>query len=180
MAEVKVSQTQVIDVHKKFAGDYEVVSARENFRYCGRSGFHKYPHSKWNNPFSAKKVTDGKVPPELLSLSLWEPAHHDAGRRGAVLAYAHYLITGRTCAKSTATRPKLRLVGNVREELAGKVLGCWCHEPGNPKLCHTHILLMIADGGINEWLASELSNSPEDLAFLQAIWDEVLSPIFNA
>lgn len=35
------------------------------------------------------------------------------------------------------------LVGRIRKELRGKVLGCWCA----PKACHGDVLAEIANGG---------------------------------
>lgn len=40
-----------------------------------------------------------------------------------------------------AQRPDL--IAAARRDLAGKVLGCFCH----PKACHAHVLARVADGG---------------------------------
>lgn len=40
-------------------------------------------------------------------------------------------------------RARPDLVAQVRRELAGKVLACWCA----PKPCHADVLVAVADGG---------------------------------
>jgi uncharacterized protein DUF4326 len=72
--------------------------------------------SPWGNPFSHKP---SNVPGITLVASLEE----------ALERYEEWLIE----------QPEL--VERVRQELKGKVLGCWCA----PKPCHGHILARIAN-----------------------------------
>lgn len=101
--------------------------APEGAVYVGRG-------SRWGNPTRVvyRRETSG-----------WHAEHDNGGgvgtfptpteaRRFAVEAYRHHLDT----------HPFL--VKDVREQLAGRDLMCWC-PPGEP--CHADVLLRVANGG---------------------------------
>ena len=73
--------------------------------------------SKWGNPFSSKQGTlaDFRV----------------ASTEEALASYERWLLS----------QPEL--VAMARNELRGKVLGCWCA----PKKCHGDILARVANEG---------------------------------
>jgi hypothetical protein len=71
--------------------------------------------SKWGNPFTHKSGTLAKF--------------RVASREEAVQRYEEWLLS----------HPEL--VKAAKEELKGKVLGCWC----KPYACHGDILLKVAN-----------------------------------
>lgn len=121
--------------------------------------------SKWGNPFRYRTPAGlARVP--ALDGSAWEyegrisadgarhDYHHPDGR--VTVHHVRYMTRGQCVemyrrALVTPT-PQLRLwarghglltVDDVRRELAGRDLCCWCH-PGDP--CHADILLAVANG----------------------------------
>jgi len=84
--------------------------------------FKKYPYdvyigrpSKWGNPFSHKEDTIAQF--------------KVSNREEAISKYREWI----------KTQPKL--IQEVKTELSGKVLGCWC----KPKKCHGDVLAEIAN-----------------------------------
>lgn len=75
---------------------------------------------------------------------------HDFGRQGAVALYRSWL-EGRLdlarCEQVEAVGEPLS-IGKIRDELAGKVLACWCpliDGAGLPVPCHADVLLELAN-----------------------------------
>jgi hypothetical protein len=71
--------------------------------------------SKWGNPFSHKEDTLAEFKVE--------------SRAEAVKRYEEWI------------RSQPEKMAEIKKELKGKVLGCWC----SPKLCHGHVLAWIAN-----------------------------------
>jgi len=76
--------------------------------------------TRWGNPFVATKTQPASI-----------------GRAEAVDFYRRMLESGRLAVT----------VADVRTELAGKDLCCWCPlpDPGEPDLCHAAVLLATAN-----------------------------------
>lgn len=74
--------------------------------------------SKWGNPFSFKEGTKAKFNVNT--------------REDAVRMFEEWFLA----------QPEL--VESAKQELKGKVLGCWC---GPDQPCHGQVLLRIANGG---------------------------------
>lgn len=64
------------------------------------------------------------------------PMHNETERTAVVVAYARWLFQ------------QPALLEKARRELKGKVLGCWC----SPKLCHGHVLAIVANADPVLWL----------------------------
>lgn len=79
--------------------------------------------SKWGNPFSHKDGTTAKF--------------KCATREEAIQKYAEWLFT------------QDNLLSELKTELKGKVLGCWCAtqplDLGEPYICHGQILAKLAN-----------------------------------
>jgi len=88
--------------------------------HAGRGRGPSFKRSRWANPFT------------------W----HEHGRDAAVALYAQW-ITGDP--KAAAMLPPGNwhrpTIDEIRRELGGQVLACWCH----PDACHGHVLAAIAD-----------------------------------
>ncbi len=92
---------------------------KTNVVHCKKEQFDVYigRGSKWGNPFTHKKKTS---------------AEYIVGSRDeAVNAYELYLTQG----------AGQHLLKDIRKELKGKTLGCWC----SPQACHGDILAKFAD-----------------------------------
>lgn len=89
--------------------------------HCKRAPYDVYVGrpSPWGNPYSAKPTA--KTMTELV-----------ADRATSVRLFAVALANDRAWQEK------------VKQELAGKTLGCWC-KPG--VLCHGHVLAHVANGG---------------------------------
>lgn len=73
--------------------------------------------SVWGNPFTHKEGT--------------RATHVVGSKTEAIAAYEKWI------------RSQPELMARARRELRGKVLGCWCQQPGP---CHGHVLVRIVDG----------------------------------
>ena len=85
--------------------------------------------SRWGNPYSPDNtiaVGDGWARPAILA--------------ECVAKYAAALRTGRGPAGVL-----LPTVAEIRAELAGRTLACWCR--ADAELCHADVLLRVAAGG---------------------------------
>ncbi len=71
--------------------------------------------SRWGNPFSHKEGTLAEFKVE--------------SRAEAIERYEEWI------------RSQPEKIAEIKRELKGKVLGCWC----SPKLCHGHVLAWIAN-----------------------------------
>jgi Domain of unknown function (DUF4326) len=87
--------------------------------HCKKSPFDVYigRPSKWGNPFTHK---DGTLAEYKVS-----------SREEAVQAYEEWLLK----------QPEL--IAMVKQELRGKILGCWCA----PLACHGDVLARLANEG---------------------------------
>ena len=85
--------------------------------HCKKSPYDVYigRPTIWGNPYSHKAGTAAKF---LV-----------ASREEAIASYEAWLLS------------KPGLVALVKQELRGKVLGCWCH----PQACHGDVLSRIAN-----------------------------------
>lgn len=90
--------------------------------YIGRPG-------KWGNPFS--HLDESSAPVYVKT------------REDAVECYRQWIFGGQ---QEIHDRLKLvrPTVEEIKSELRGKVLGCWCA----PKACHGHVLVEIANGEV--------------------------------
>lgn len=86
--------------------------------HCKREKYDVYVGrpSKWGNPFSHKDKTIAQF--------------KCATREESIKKYTEWLLT------------QTDLLGILKAELKGKVLGCWC----DPENCHGHILAELANG----------------------------------
>lgn len=123
MKGVETVSARVIHVDDLPAHPGAVYIGREQ---SGRRVRPSFRRSSWANPWNWRKLT--------------------GGRAEAVELYRRWLA-GDPAATSRlpAGRWHKPTAEEIRRELAGKVLACWC-SPGEP--CHGHILGEIADGGI--------------------------------
>lgn len=107
--------------------------APEGAVYVGRG-------TRWGNPWRVTAGNDsvgGRCIVGNLESNLPFTAHYDrfAASQRAVAIYRDHLERGDA---------QMPTVAEVRAELAGKDLMCWC-PPGLP--CHVDVLLEIANGG---------------------------------
>jgi hypothetical protein len=88
--------------------------------HAGRGRGPSFKRSRWANPFHWK----------------------DHGRDRAVVLFARW-ITGDPTVAAMLPPGKWRRpsVEEIRQELRGRVLACWC----DPEPCHGHVLAAIAD-----------------------------------
>lgn len=128
--------------------------------------------TKWGNPFGYRKHTGLCRVPAALGDGEWEyegrvsadgmqhDYHHPDGR--VTVCHVRYMtmaeivetyrraLTGDLTPAMRSASPSGRLlkvtVDDVRRDLAGKSLACWCAlpAPGQPDLCHGAVLLEVA------------------------------------
>lgn len=103
----------VNDTLLRRSGDFDV-----RVVHCKRDPFDVYigRPSKWGNPFAFKEGTKAKFNVNT--------------REEAIAMYEEWLLR----------QPEL--VAAAKQELRGKILGCWC----SPHPCHGDVLLRIANG----------------------------------
>ena len=98
--------------------------------YVGRG-----PGSKWGNPFTvADAVEAGMAKPG------------DDARRHVTELFRAWL-TGELPPNPGWEPPPYPSLADIRRELAGRDLACWCRlpEPGEPDHCHAAVLLQLAN-----------------------------------
>lgn len=85
--------------------------------HCKKAPFDVYigRPSKWGNPYSHKADTKAHFVVQ--------------SREEAILKFEEYV------------RSQPEMVKDIKKELKGKVLGCWCA----PQACHGHVLEKIAN-----------------------------------
>ena len=85
--------------------------------HCKKEKFDVYigRPSKWGNPFSHNPKSTAEVKVD--------------SREEAIACYEEYL------------RENPKLVAEAKQELKGKILGCWCH----PQACHGNVLATVAN-----------------------------------
>jgi hypothetical protein len=97
--------------------------------------------TRWGNPWRVVRepVTGGwhvhREGQDGVGIGTWPTA--DAARPLAVQLYEHWAMHA------------VGFAAQVRAELAGRDLMCWCPlpAPGQPDHCHAAVLLRIANGG---------------------------------
>jgi hypothetical protein len=101
----------------------------ENVVHCKRDKYDVYigRPGKWGNPIPLKDNADEKE------------------RYAVICEYVAWL------------NQQPGLVDQARQELKGKVLGCWCA----PKLCHGNILTLVAEGFAPSQALRQVSSLPE-------------------
>lgn len=109
-----------------------------------RKGYRKPPGAvvvarptKWGNPYRASDYPRVRL---LEGEAIGVPAAER--RRFAVVDF-------KAAVKYGIGRVDYPSTEDIRRELAGKDLACWCPlpEPGAPDICHAAVLLDIANGG---------------------------------
>lgn len=109
----------------KNTGPKVVHCKRESFDvYIGRAGKNQKP-SKYGNPFSHLEASAGLV--------------KVATRDEAVESYRKWILGEITVPGLTAPT-----IEEIRADLAGKTLGCWC----SPQSCHGDVLMDFANNPI--------------------------------
>lgn len=106
-------------IHARDIGDdaNAVYIGRE---HAGRGRGPSFKRSRWANPWNARVV----------------------GRERAVALYARWIAGDpEAAALLQAGRWHKPTIDEIRRELRGKVLACWCE----PLPCHGHVLAAIAD-----------------------------------
>lgn len=107
----------------------------KRIRLSRKRGYKKPPGSvvvdrrtRYGNPF---KVGDPGVPD-----------------RGVAVVYLGTLIAMRAAGHEMAGRHPYPSLAEIRAELAGHDLACWCPlpRPGEPDLCHAALLILLAAG----------------------------------
>jgi hypothetical protein len=96
--------------------------------------------SKWGNPFKVGK--DSVICDDLGGMEAEMTFHADTPQQ-AVDLYRRYITTG-IVDPLGMVRFRSPIAQDIRRELAGKDLACWCplDQP-----CHADVLLEIANGG---------------------------------
>lgn len=119
---------EAIPVKTTVASEPKVVHCkRESYQvYIGRAGKNQKP-SKYGNPFSHLEDSAGVV--------------RVATREDAVESYRKWILGEITVPGLIAPT-----IEEIRRDLAGKTLGCWC----SPKSCHGDVLMDFANNPIYE------------------------------
>ncbi len=106
--------------------------------------------SKWGNPYVVQRRDDWEGLWLVVDVRDDTVEDHRGFKRDA-LALAAHLFSEELRRELGITRASGTLafsVADVRRELRGKHLACWCKlpEPGQPDHCHAAVLLTIANG----------------------------------
>lgn len=104
--------------------------------------------SRWGNPWRIRHADDRweivERDPELGETAIEYAGNATEARAAAVAVFRAVMFGG------VGERPAYPSAAEVRAELAGRHLACWCplvDAEGHPVPCHADVLLEIANGG---------------------------------